>query len=1007
MISKIERHSAQLLFILFTVLFSVICGFSVSAKLFQDSEPFILNGSETFTLISLDPNAAFELIWAYSVEARESERLDLDAYSRVNDLSFKQLALSGSWDESAEGYPRAVSVGDQLTFKYPFINRFGYVFCLKSVGGDAVIRHDYPGGHRFYHLNGSDTDSAPVSALRETDYTYKYPQVLCTAGISLILFGIILALFFRRVPLTSTNVSAIPASHADFKTIAAAFFIPILFGLILCAAVKIAPFGEKTFIYNDMFWQYADFYRYLKSMPAEGNDLFYTFSLLLGDNMPVFFAYYLANPLNLILCLIPERLFPEGLTLMFLLRLGLCGAATAFFLLKLGRSRSAALIFSFAYACGSFMIGYAENPFFIDAAVLLPLICTGLIDLVDGHSCLMYILTLGFAIYCNFYFGYMLCIASVLFFLYRYLTTRRSVFILLCFRFAASSVLAAGLASFMLIPAVSGLAGSPKDNAISGISFAKISDLRTIFGAYVNHWHIKAEDLNITPYIYYGIIPLFFAVIGFFLPKFEGRKKICRAALFLLFTASCTLNFLYLFFHAMTAPNGWSYRFVFIFALFLIEASSEVFDAIPKRMYLTGFSSILIIVDLFLNAYGLLNAKQVNEAFDDPHMTASEYRARYDSADIRADWIKRQDSSFYRIEDLTEVGENSGFRNSFNSISSFSSTGNNLSRLFLKRLGFTVPFYAVKYDKGSTIAADSLLGIRYFIGKYPAKANSYTLFSGSTSTSVYENPYAFSLGFAASPDILAADFISEDPFEYQTHLLSDITGGNVSIFKYASDIAITTRNIDITENPDGMRTYQANGENPAITWQINIESSDPLYVYLGVPSRRIVTAYLNGNEIGQYFALRHYGVIPLGSFEPGTQIEFTIRLDDSEITLFNELFVYEKVDELASLRNCIEQADITRLSSSRFNANIETHDDSYLLLTMTYDKGWRFTVNGKRAAQERIFEALTAIPLEKGQNIIEARYIPTGFLAGCAVSLLSLIILICYIICRKETNERC
>ncbi len=1004
MLNKIERHSGQILFMLFTVLFSVICGFTVSARLFRDSEPFILNGSETFTLIDLDPEAAFELVWAYSVETRESERLDMDAYSRINDLSFRRFALSGSWDESAEGYPRSASVGDALTFKYPFVNRVGYVFCLKSVGGDAIIRHDYPGGHRFYHLKGSDTDAAPVSALHETDYAYKYPQYLCTAGVSLLLFSLITVLFFRRVPLVNSSISAVPASRADFKTTAAAFLLPVVFGLILCAAVKITPFGGKTFIYNDMFWQYADFYRYLKSMPAEGNDLFYTFSLLLGENMTVFFAYYLANPLNLLLCLFPERLFPEGLTLMFLLRSGLCGAAAAFFLMRMGRSRTAALIFGSAYACGSFMIGYAENPFFIDAAVLLPFVCAGLIDLVDGRSCLMYILTLSFAIYCNFYFGYMLCLASVLFFLYRWFTTRRGGFVILFFRFAASSILAVGLTAAILLPSILALAGTPKVDALSGISFNRISDLGTVFGAYVNHWHIKAEDLNGTPYIYYGIVPLIIAVISFFLPKTGIREKICRAALFLLFSAACTLSFLYTFFHGMNTPALWGYRFVFIFALFLVETAADAFDTIPKRVWLTGFSSLLICVDLFLNAYGLLSAKQVKETSEDPHMTVSEYHARYDSTDISTDLIKRRDSSFYRVTDLTEVGENSGFRNSFNSISGFTSTVNNLSRLFLKRLGFTNPYSAVKYGYGSTITADSLLGIRYVIGNNSAKADYCTPVPNSVPTPVNENPYAFSLGFAAAPDILAGDIISDDPFEYQSYLLSSISGRNVSIFKYASDIATAAHNIDITESSDGMRTYSANGENPTVTWQINIESSDPLYVYLGAPSRKIATVYLNGNEIGPYFSIRHYGVIPLGSFEPGTQIEFSIHLDEEEVTLFNELFVYEKVDALASLRDSIAQADITRLSSSRFTANIQAHGGSYLLLTLTYDKGWRFTVNGKRAAQERVFEALTAIPLEEGINTIEARYIPTGFPAGCAISLLSLIILICYIFCRKETK---
>ncbi len=1005
MFSRIERHSGRILFVFFSAVLAVICGIAASAKLFRDPHPFILNGSETFTAVSLDEGASFEMVWAYTVDVKESDRLVMDNYGHGTDLSFKRFSLTGSWDESAEGYPRTVSVGDALTFKYPFVNRVGYVFCLKSVGGDAVIRHDYPGGHRFYRLNGADTDATPVSALHETDHPYQFPKTLSAACIAFVVFAAVMLLFFRRVPMTNGSVETLHAARADVKTAALAFFISVLFGLLLCAAVKITPFGEKTFIYNDMFWQYADFYRYLKSMLAEGNDIFYTFSLLLGENMTVIFAYYLANPLNLILCLFPEQLFPEGLTLMFLLRLGLCGAAAAFFLQRLGRSRPSALIFGCAYACGSFMIGYAENPFFIDAAVLLPLVCAGLIDLVDGRSCLLYILSLGFAIYCNFYFGYMLCIAAVLFFLYRYFTTRREGFVILFFRFAVSSVLAAGLTAAILIPAGLALSGTPKADAVSGFSFGTVSDLRTIFGAYANHLNIEAENLNTTPYIYYGIVPLIFAIIGFFIPKISIRAKIGRTVLFVLFIASCTLKVLYLFFHGMSSPALWGYRYVFIFALFFIEDAAEAFDTLPKRVWIAAVPSVLIAVDLFLNAYGLLSAKQVNETFDDPHMTASEYRARYDSTDSSIDLLKASDSSFYRAADMTEVGENSGFRNSFNSVSGFSSGVTNLSRLFLKRLGFANPTYAVKYGYGSTITVDSLLGIRYFIGEYPAKSNAYTTLSDHFQLPVSENPNAFSLGFTASPNILASDYISEDPFEYQTALLMSITGGDVSVFKYVSDAAITTRNINIEERSDGMRTYHVTGEEPTVTWTFTAESTDPLYVYLGAPSRAAVTAYLNGEEIGKYIESRHYGVIPLGSFEPGTRIEFTIRPDGGDLTLFNELFVYENLDELASIKAAVSQADVTRHSSSHLTAEIDAEAGEYLLLTMTYDKGWRFTVNGERVDQERVFEALTAIPLEEGSNTVEMRYIPAGLTAGCAVSVLSLIIVICYIIYRKERKN--
>ena len=123
MLSRIERHSGRILFVFFAAVFAVICGLIVSAKFLRDPSPFILNGSETFTVVSLDEGASFEMIWAYSVDVKESDRLVMDNYGHGIDLSFKRFSLTGSWDESSEGYPRTESVGDALTFEYPFVNR--------------------------------------------------------------------------------------------------------------------------------------------------------------------------------------------------------------------------------------------------------------------------------------------------------------------------------------------------------------------------------------------------------------------------------------------------------------------------------------------------------------------------------------------------------------------------------------------------------------------------------------------------------------------------------------------------------------------------------------------------------------------------------------------------------------------------------------------------------------------------------------------------------------------
>ena len=83
----------------------------------------------------------------------------------------------------------------------------------------------------------------------------------------------------------------------------------------------------------------------------------------------------------------------------------------------------------------------------------------------------------------------------------------------------------------------------------------------------------------------------------------------------------------------------------------------------------------------------------------------------------------------------------------------------------------------------------------------------------------------------------------------------------------------------------------------------------------------------------------------------------------------------------------------TKLSSSHLAGEIGTErEGEWLLLTVPYSDEWRITVNGKRTAAEKVMDALTAVPLEKGENRVEMKFVPRGFTAGAVISVLSLLI---------------
>lgn len=61
-----------------------------------------------------------------------------------------------------------------------------------------------------------------------------------------------------------------------------------------------------------------------------------------------------------------------------------------------------------------------------------------------------------------------------------------------------------------------------------------------------------------------------------------------------------------------------------------------------------------------------------------------------------------------------------------------------------------------------------------------------------------------------------------------------------------------------------------------------------------------------------------------------------------------------------------------------------------LLLTIPYDEGWTITVGGKTVKPEKAWGALTAIPVQAGDNVIAMRYTLPGLKAGAVLSVVGL-----------------
>ena len=152
----------------------------------------------------------------------------------------------------------------------------------------------------------------------------------------------------------------------------------------------------------------------------EGTSFFHNWSRNLSGEMFGVFAYYLASPFMLIICLLPRAWMCGAIELLQLLKMGAAAAAFAFFLKRTSKPKNlSVIVFSSCYSLMSYMVVQLMNPMWLDGLILLPLICLGVHRLVDEGKLLPLTIPMALMFITHFYIGYM--IGNIHFLLFRVL----------------------------------------------------------------------------------------------------------------------------------------------------------------------------------------------------------------------------------------------------------------------------------------------------------------------------------------------------------------------------------------------------------------------------------------------------------------------------------------------------------------------------------------------------------------------------------------------------------
>ena len=263
---------------------------------------------------------------------------------------------------------------------------------------------------------------------------------------------------------------------ADNKICFYSFLLPFLAMLAIFIGNGIYPFGDGSFMHSDMYHQYVPFLEEFLRKVKDGEPLYHSWRIGMGSNYLALYGYYSASPFNWLMLLVPQQFLIEFMSYMVVFKIGLCGFTFAWYLKEKFQTRQLSILF-FAtfYAMSGFVAAYNWNVMWMDTLVLAPLIVLGLERLVREKKGGLYCVTLGLCILSNYYLSIMVCLFLCLYALvlvpelygadgWKAFWKRLGVG-----RFALYSLLAAGMASVILIPEAAALTATE----FSDVNFPK------------------------------------------------------------------------------------------------------------------------------------------------------------------------------------------------------------------------------------------------------------------------------------------------------------------------------------------------------------------------------------------------------------------------------------------------------------------------------------------------------------------------------------------------------
>lgn len=804
--------------------------------------------------------------------------------------------------------------------------------------------------------------------------------------------------------------------------------IPTL--IILLLTISLGFYGKlgQSPLVSDLLEQYQAF---LTNFKNHGLQIF-SFNKSLGGSMIGTIAYYLMSPFNLIVFLFKGSDMYIAASLIIYLKVMFSSLTMCFYLKYHNKKTKRLYLFSACYAFMNFICAYFFNIIWLDAIYLLPLVMYGIDRLINDKKSIYYIMFLMLTILSNYLMGYMICIFSVIYFLYKTFLSKKGFNKKIVGKFIVSSLIAGLLTAFITVPTVMEMFNYSRtiSTEITKYKFDFMNVIADVFiGSHNDSAMLSKHKFN----IFCGIFCFILIIFYFLNKKIKNKEKMASGLVLLFLFSSLAFKPLYLFWHAFTLPVGFSGRFTFLISFFMITLSVRAFNKIKyseKKDYMivaavipilgtvTFFSefsysepykiflSVIFCFIYLLLLYNINNkdSKKIVKVII-PFLVLSElyinfYLSTYDfkfsyNLETKGNYITetkqidklKENDGFFRIEKNYGITYNDSFIYDYFSTVTFSSTLSKNTNEFLDNLGYVVNEVYSHVSKNLPVS-DSLLGIKYLISteennnysKIDSFKRSYTtgLFYGVSDigVNIYENKNSLNLGVATKNDISKCDIkFTSDKISNQNKIVSCLYGENVDLYK----------KLNFEKNED--------------VYTVDIEGEKQIYFLPKTEGKEQVKLYIEDNYIGLFDDYNTYIQHLDNKNNILDEVNFRLK-SDSDTNLYVYSYNSKKSDKVfKELKE--SELILDKLDDNYIKASIDVDSDKkYVYTTIPYDKGWKVFVDGKETTYDEVIDTFIGFKLSEGEHIVEFKFIPRGLYLGMIITIISTCF--CFVYVKKE-----